>query len=55
MLTPREIQLELVKLQDSNDQEQAHYDADSLLCILIKSLGYKEIVEEYNLIRKEYA
>ena len=54
MLTPREVQLELIKLQIPLCKENAHERADYLLCELIKSLGYKEIVEEYNLIIKGY-
>ena len=37
------------------DRESAHIYADDILCKLLKELGYKELVEEYDKIHKWYA
>ena len=38
-----------------DDKEDAHILADKVLCDLLESLGYVEIVEEFNSIHKWYA
>ena len=35
--------------------EGSHVDADTLLCGLLKELGYSEVVDVYNGIKKWYA
>ena len=37
------------------DTEIAHGVADDILCEFLKSLGYEDIVSEYNLVGKWYA
>ena len=39
----------------SGDTEQDHRDADYLLCELLGKLGFNEVVEKYELVRKWYA
>lgn len=46
---------ELKLLQASNDTETAHYDADRVLCKILRKFGYHEIVTEYEKIDKWYA
>ncbi len=46
---------ELRKLSLSNDTEAAHEDADDVLCKLLIALGYPEVVQEFNKIKKWYA
>ena len=41
--------------QDSTDTECAHCEADDIICELLESLGYKDVVEEYNKIDKWFA
>jgi len=43
---------EAVKLHDT---EMAHGDADDILCDLLVSLGYVEVVNEYHKVDKWYA
>lgn len=40
---------------EQDDKEAAHFLADEVLCNLLESLGYVEIVEEFNGIHKWYA
>lgn len=40
---------------EANDTEVAHYLADKVLCDLLESLGYVELVEEFNNLEKWYA
>ena len=47
--------VELQKLQGDMDTEYAHGKADDILCEFLESLGYFEIVEEYNKVDKWYA
>ena len=47
----------IVELKEANklDTECAHYKADEILCELLNSLGYQDVVEVYNDIYKWYA
>lgn len=45
---------ECVKLSHG-DQEAAHSLGDEILCELLSSLGYDDIVNEWNKIKKWYA
>ena len=40
---------------EQDDKEVAHVLADEVLCNLLESLGYVELVEEYDSIHKWYA
>lgn len=41
--------------QDCGDTEVAHINADDVLCDLLKSLGYADVVLEYEKIEKWHA
>ena len=41
--------------QQDHDTESAHFEADDVLCELLKALGYTKIVEEYDKVKKWYA
>ena len=45
----------LIELQQSDDTEAAHCDADELLCNLLSDLGYDDVVAEYRKVDKWYA
>jgi len=52
----REIAIELLKTEQNNrDLEMAHYNADDVLCELLKALGYAEVVDEWAKVDKWYA
>ena len=42
-------------LVKSGDPERAHGEADDVLCALLVSLGYNEVVTIYKLVPKWYA
>lgn len=44
-----------IRSSQYHSPESAHIDADMVLCELLKSLGYVEIVEVYESIGKWYA
>ena len=44
----------LERLAELDDPEQAHSDADNLLCDLLGDLGYHYVVEAYHEIWKQY-
>ena len=46
---------EMKKLVNSGDTEVAHIEADNILCDVLTHLGYKELVDVYNQVRKWYA
>lgn len=37
------------------DTEEAHYEADDILCELLSSLGFDDVVSEYHKVDKWYA
>lgn len=47
----------IAELKEANKlaTECAHYKADEILCKLLNSLGYQDVVEVYNDIYKWYA
>lgn len=47
--------IKLRKLQKNKKIEIAHYDADEVLCDLLETLGFKDVVREYHEIEKWYS
>lgn len=45
----------LTELRQSGDTEMAHYEADKVLCSLLRRLGYDYLVDQYEAIKKWYA
>jgi hypothetical protein len=45
----------LLKCQNSGDPEAAHSKADLILCEFLCTLGYDNIVKEYNKVEKWFA
>ncbi len=45
----------LKKLQDNWNQEFSHVAADKVLCELLTTLGYEDVVKEYIKINNWYA
>ena len=45
----------LKKLKREDDIEMAHMEADIVLCQLLFTLGYSDVVTEYHRITKWYA
>jgi hypothetical protein len=55
-VTDREKALEKLRsLQSEVDQEMEHLAADGVLCELLVSLGYADVVEEWEKVGKWYA
>lgn len=46
---------ELIELQSDTDTEMAHIRADDVLCDLLESLGFDEVVVESHKIKKWHA
>lgn len=46
---------QLKDLQESNDIESAHAEADDILCTVLEVLGHSELIEEYKKVEKWYA
>jgi hypothetical protein len=52
----REDAIEQLKaLQVGGDIEAGHGEADDILCRLLISLGYQDVVDEWNKVEKWYA
>ena len=47
--------IKLRKLQKNKDIESAHCDADHVLCDLLETLGFKDVVQEYHKVKKWYS
>jgi hypothetical protein len=45
----------LRKLQKDDDTEDAHKEADKILCEMLIKLGFEDVVKEYNEVGKWYA
>lgn len=45
----------LKELQSNPDKEAAHNQADKILCDLLNSLGYDDVVKEFENLEKWYA
>ena len=51
-----EITIKKLQAQVENDNtEDAHYNADGILCDLLKKLGYKDVVEVFHEVSKWYS
>jgi hypothetical protein len=46
---------QLQECQNNRDIEAAHGDADDILCSLLKSLGFDDVVAEYEKVNKWFA
>jgi len=46
---------QLKEQQNSGDKEIAHIEADKILCNLLVSLGYADVVEEWDKVGKWYS
>lgn len=44
-----------LKAMNAEDEEREHSRADAILCEVLKSLGYHELVEAYEAVDKWYA
>lgn len=54
--TDREVALQaLARCAVNDDTEEAHSDADSILCKLLVTLGYRDVVDAYAKVSKWYA
>jgi hypothetical protein len=56
-LMDRETALQLLERfnRDDCDEEYSHIRADEILCELLTSLGYEDVVEAFKKIKKWYA
>ncbi len=45
----------IMELTSSTDFEKAHYEADLILCDILRKVGFSEIVDLYECIYKCYA
>ena len=54
-MTKQEAINELIACQQNGDTELAHENADEVLCDLLESLGYGEVVTEYCKVDKWFA
>ena len=53
-MTPTEAIDQLREIQEINDLKVGHRLADDILCRLLQSLGYADVVAEYNQVGKWY-
>lgn len=54
--TTKEEAIKALRIHANNpDQEEAHYAADDVLCMLLIELGYADVVAEWHKIEKWYA
>lgn len=54
-MTREEAITKLKELQKGYDTEGDHVQADDVICKLLESLGYEDVVKEYDAIGKWYA
>lgn len=53
-----EIDAIVAKMEKANrtlDTEEGHIEADHILCVLLRKLGYGEVVDAWNKVPKWYA
>lgn len=53
-MTPREATALIITTCHTKDHEVDHAKADIILCDLLVSLGYKEVVEAWKKVKKFY-
>jgi len=53
-MTREEAKRKLLEVLASDDPEKNHKDADDVLCALLVSLGYVDVVELYERLEKWY-
>lgn len=46
---------QLIEQQANDDPEVNHYKADVIICELLRSLGYDDVVDEWEAIERWYA
>lgn len=49
------VRLEAIHKREDGDQEDWHWEADRVLCELLISLGYEDVVTKWSAIPKWYA
>jgi len=54
-MTKEEALAKLAECQKNYDPEVAHADADDVLCTLLETLGYGDVVAEYAKVAKWFA
>lgn len=54
-MTREEAIEKLKECQKNRDIEAAHSDADDVLCKLLSSLGYADVIEQWEKVDKWYA
>ncbi len=54
-MTREEALAKLAELAGDSDTELAHLEADNVLCELLVSLGYLDVVEAYHVVEKWFA
>lgn len=54
-MTDEEAEEQILALNECNDLEQAHVDADHILCKLLEDLGYPKTVVAFRNLDKWYA
>ena len=54
-MTREEALAQLAECQANGDTEVAHPEADSVLCKLLTTLGYDDVVAEYDKVDKWFA
>ena len=54
-ITPDEFRLQMKEIKENGNQEEAHIDADKLMCYLLETLGYGQGVATFRGMYKWYA
>lgn len=55
MMTPEEFKEKMAFCNDKLDEEDGHYEADGIMCKLLKELGYGEGVKIFKAMAKWYS
>ena len=54
-LTPEYFEREMKKISENFNTEQAHIEADSLMCAVLEALGFKAGIEIFRNMEKWYS
>jgi len=54
-MTPEQARDKIKEIIATKDEETGHQEADWLMCEILESLGYAEMVSEFNKMDKWYA